>query len=63
MEYINKNLTCTSCGKLFLFTAGEQQFYAASGRPTPTMCGSCRAAANKAKTGKKDEEYDHEQHH
>lgn len=31
MEYADKDLTCIDCGTQFLFTAGEQEFYAGRG--------------------------------
>jgi len=43
--YQDKTLTCRECGEEFLFTAGEQEFYAAKGfENEPGRCPSCRAA-------------------
>jgi CxxC-x17-CxxC domain-containing protein len=40
----DKVLTCRDCGKEFLFTAGEQSFYAEKGfQHEPTRCRNCRA--------------------
>ena len=41
----DKTLTCRECGAEFVFTASEQQFYAAKGfQNEPGRCPSCRAA-------------------
>jgi CxxC-x17-CxxC domain-containing protein len=43
MSYANKTLTCRDCGTQFVFTAGEQEFYARKGFTNePTRCPSCR---------------------
>ena len=40
----DKSLTCRECGKSFLFTAGEQEFFANRGFTNePTRCPQCRA--------------------
>jgi len=45
MSYANKTLTCRDCGAEFVFTAGEQEFYAQKGFTNePTRCPSCRQA-------------------
>jgi CxxC-x17-CxxC domain-containing protein len=39
----DKNISCTDCGEEFVFTAGEQEFYAAKGFTNePTRCKPCR---------------------
>lgn len=39
----DKNLVCKDCGKDFVFTAGEQEFYATKGfQNEPTRCKECR---------------------
>jgi CxxC-x17-CxxC domain-containing protein len=44
MSIQDKVLTCRDCGKEFLFTAGEQTFYAEKGfQHEPTRCRNCRA--------------------
>jgi CxxC-x17-CxxC domain-containing protein len=44
MSFQDKVLTCRDCGKEFLFTAGEQAFYAEKGfQHEPTRCRACRA--------------------
>lgn len=41
----DKNLVCKDCGKEFVFTEGEQQFYAEKGFANePTRCKECRSA-------------------
>ena len=43
MEYADKDLTCIDCGTQFLFTAGEQEFYASRGlQNEPRRCRNCR---------------------
>lgn len=45
MAYEDKVLTCKECGKEFVFTAGEQEFYAEKGfQNEPARCKECRAA-------------------
>ena len=41
----DKTLTCRDCGKEFLFSASEQQFYADKGfEHDPVRCPECRRA-------------------
>jgi CxxC-x17-CxxC domain-containing protein len=41
----DKTLTCVDCGSSFVFTVGEQEFYASKGfNNEPTRCPACRAA-------------------
>ena len=41
----DKTLVCKDCGKEFIFTVGEQQFYAEKGFSNePTRCKACRNA-------------------
>lgn len=45
MSYADKTLTCRDCGAQFVFTAGEQEFYAQKGFTNePSRCPSCRQA-------------------
>jgi DNA-directed RNA polymerase subunit RPC12/RpoP len=47
----DKTLVCKDCGKEFVFTEGEQQFYAEKGFTNePTRCKECRSA-KKARFG------------
>ncbi|HUE75575.1 MAG TPA: zinc-ribbon domain containing protein, partial [Chloroflexota bacterium] len=44
----DKVLTCRDCGNTFMFTAGEQEFFASRGLTNePSRCPNCRAI-NKA---------------
>jgi len=41
----DKTLVCKDCGKEFVFTAGEQEFYEAKGfQNEPGRCKECRTA-------------------
>jgi hypothetical protein len=35
-------ITCRDCGKTFVFTEGEQEFYAQKGFSNPVRCSDCR---------------------
>ena len=44
--YEDKTLVCKECGKEFVFTAGEQEFYAERGfQNEPQRCKSCRVSS------------------
>jgi len=44
--YADKTLQCRDCGAEFVFSAGEQQFFAEKGLTNePQRCHSCRATA------------------
>ena len=41
--YEDKTMACKDCGAEFVFTAGEQEFYAEKGfQNEPTRCKACR---------------------
>ena len=41
----DKNLVCKDCGKEFVFTVGEQEFYKEKGfENDPVRCPACRKA-------------------
>ena len=43
MAFEDKTLKCRDCGVDFVFTAGEQEFYAQKGfENEPTRCNDCR---------------------
>lgn len=43
MAFEDKTLVCKECGKDFVFTAGEQEFYAEKGfENEPARCRDCR---------------------
>ena len=44
MEYQDKTIVCKDCGKEFVFTAGEQDFYAQREFSEPVRCKECRDA-------------------
>jgi CxxC-x17-CxxC domain-containing protein len=47
----DRTLTCRDCGESFVFSAGEQQFYASKGLVNePQRCVPCRAAAKRSRT-------------
>lgn len=45
MNYTDETITCKDCGASFVFTAGEQAFYAEKGfTQKPVRCKACREA-------------------
>ena len=45
MSFQDKTLTCRDCGQEFIWTAGEQEFYASRGlQNAPSRCPADRAA-------------------
>ena len=49
--YTDKTLVCKECGKEFVFTAGEQEFYAEKGfQNEPQRCRECRNARKRCLT-------------
>lgn len=52
MVYADKTLTCKDCGATFVFTQGEQEFYASKGLMNePSRCPDCRRARRAAQNG------------
>nr|WP_281742649.1 zinc-ribbon domain containing protein [Tepidanaerobacter syntrophicus] len=52
MAFQDKTLVCKECGKEFVFTAGEQEFYAEKGfENEPIRCKDCRDARKKKMNG------------
>ena len=50
--YEDKTLVCKECGQEFVFTAGEQEFYAERGfQNEPQRCKACRDARKNATRG------------
>jgi CxxC-x17-CxxC domain-containing protein len=50
VSFTDKPLTCRDCGREFMFTAGEQEFYAQKGFDNePTRCPDCRRARKAAR--------------
>lgn len=53
--YEDKTLTCKECGNEFVFTAGEQEFYAEKGFVNePQRCKECRNARKQAAKGERE---------
>jgi len=51
MEFVDRTLPCRDCSRTFVWTAGEQQFFAEKSLINlPVRCPACRAA-RKAKLG------------
>ena len=49
MAYADKTLTCRDCGSQFVFTQGEQAFYASKGLVNePSRCPDCRSARKRS---------------
>ncbi len=45
MAYTDQTLVCRDCNQEFIFTTGEQEFYASHNLTnTPSRCPSCRSA-------------------
>jgi CxxC-x17-CxxC domain-containing protein len=52
VEFEDKTLQCRECGETFVWTAGEQAFYAEKGLLNqPSRCPACRAARKQARLG------------
>jgi len=48
--YTDERLTCIDCGAEFVFTAGEQEFFATKGfQNKPNRCTDCRTARKNAR--------------
>lgn len=55
----DQTLRCRDCGRDFVFTAGEQEFYASKGlMNTPSRCPECRAARKSGMGGNPGSSYD-----
>jgi len=47
----DRSLTCRDCRETFVFSSGEQAFFASKGLTNdPQRCPTCRAAAKRART-------------
>lgn len=52
MEYHDKVLKCSECGSEFVFTAGEQMFFADKGfKNEPKRCKACKATRAQVANG------------
>lgn len=53
--YEDKTVICKDCGQEFVFTAGEQEFYASKGFVNePQRCKECRSARKNAARGERE---------
>ncbi len=53
MIFADKTLSCRDCGAEFVFTAGEQEFYAEKGFANePGRCPECRARRRRERTNR-----------
>lgn len=54
MAYEDKDMTCRDCGKTFVWTAGEQEFYASKGFDNPpSRCPDCRKNRKQERQGER----------
>ena len=45
MSFLEKSIQCADCGTTFIFTVGEQEFFASKGfTQEPKRCSECRKA-------------------
>ncbi|HAF31374.1 MAG: zinc-ribbon domain containing protein [Anaerovibrio sp.] len=52
MAFVDETLTCKDCGKEFIFSAGEQEFYAEKGfENKPVRCRDCRDKRRRSRDG------------
>ncbi|MBP1763074.1 MAG: CxxC-x17-CxxC domain protein [Firmicutes bacterium] len=52
MAFQDKTLKCKDCGQDFVFTVGEQEFYAEKGfENEPARCRECRDARKRERNG------------
>jgi Zn finger protein HypA/HybF involved in hydrogenase expression len=42
ISFSDVNITCMDCGKIFIFSAGEQAFFASKALSLPKRCPECR---------------------
>ena len=58
MAFADKELTCRDCSKPFIFTGGEQEFYASKGlQNEPVRCPPCRSARKSNRLSEPEEGY------
>ncbi len=52
MSYEDRSIQCSDCGATFIFTAGEQEFFASKGYANdPKRCPECRQAKKAERYG------------
>lgn len=47
----DKEIKCADCGRTFLFTASEQEFFQGRGMSEPKRCKDCRQARKAQREG------------
>lgn len=53
MAFVDQVLSCRDCNQEFVFTTGEQEFFASRGLTNaPTRCPACRAARKQSGGGR-----------
>lgn len=53
MSFADKTLQCRDCAQDFVFTVGEQEFFAEKGLMNePQRCPACRAARRRERSGR-----------
>ena len=58
MSFVDKQLTCRDCSNSFLFTGGEQEFYASKGlQNEPVRCPPCRSARKSSRLTEPEDGY------
>ncbi len=58
MSFADKQLTCRDCGNSFLFTGGEQEFYANKGlQNEPVRCPPCRSSRKSTRLNEPEDGY------
>lgn len=57
-EYRDQDLTCVDCFNTFIFTAGEQEYYASKGLLRPKRCPECRVKKRQRYQLKERQNYD-----
>ena len=58
MDFQDKTLVCKDCGKEFVFSAGEQAFYAEKGfENEPARCHECRDKRRREREGGKETQF------
>ena len=53
MNFKDRQLTCKDCQKPFVFTIGEQKYYAQMEYHSPSRCPNCRKKRRQARPNKK----------
>jgi CxxC-x17-CxxC domain-containing protein len=53
MAFVDKTLVCQDCGKEFVFSASEQEFFEKKGFQPPKRCPDCRKAKKQSQQGER----------